>query len=179
MSRKIYILTMILISFINCYAQKFEAETATLSGGAVKQANSKASGGFIVAQNDGKLSFNLNIPETGYYNVYVQVAAPSGEKTNLMSVDGTSISFYTPKNSNYIHLKVISSIKLSGGSHLLEIIKSWGWINIDYIELEKVDPNARFNTNTSLVTPNPTDETIRRYRFLYAHYGKKIISGIM
>ncbi len=58
-------------------------------------------------------------------------------------------------------------------------MKSWGWINIDYISLETVDPSNRFNINKTLVTPNPTDHTAKLYQFLLDNYGKKIISGAM
>ena len=179
MNKKIINLVLILVLTINSFAQKFEAESATLAGGATKQANSKASGGFFVAQGEGNLTFNLNIAETGSYNVYIQVAAPYGDKQNLLSIDGTSISFSTPNNANYIHLKAVSYLKLAAGEHKVQILKSWGWISIDYIEFEKVDPSTRFNTNTTLVTPDPTDETLRLYQFLYDNYGKKIISGVM
>ena len=160
------------------FAQKYEAESAILTGGATKQANSKASGGYYVAQNGGSLAFNLNFTETASYNIYVQVASPNGFKANNLVVDGTSITFATDQNSNYIRLKVVSFLKLAAGAHKIEITPSWGWINIDYIELEKVDTTSQFDTNKTLVTPNPTDETLRLYQFLYDHYGKKIISGV-
>jgi mannan endo-1,4-beta-mannosidase len=178
-NKKIINLVLILILTINSFAQKFEAESATLAGGATKQANSKASGGFFVAQGEGNLTFNINLPEAGNYNIYIQVAAPNGDKQNRLSVDGSSISFSTPNNVNYIHLKAVSYVKLAAGAHKIEILKSWGWISIDFIEFEKVDPSTRFNTNTTLVTPNPTDETVSLYQFLYDNYGKKIISGVM
>ena len=179
MNKKIINLVLILFFTMNSIAQKIEAESATLAGGATKQANSKVSGGYFVAQGEGNLTFNLNLPEAGSYNVYIQVAAPHGDKQNLLSIDGTSINFSTPNNANYIHLKAVSYLKLAAGAHKVEILKSWGWISIDYIEFEKVDPSIRFNTNTTLVTPNPTDETLRLYQFLYDNYGKKIISGVM
>lgn len=178
MNKKVINLFLILFIAVNSFAQKYEAETATLSGGATKQVNSKASGGYFVAQGEGNLTFNLNLPEEGNYNIYIQVAAPNGDKTNFLSVDGTSLAFFTPKNANYVHLKVISYLKLTAGAHKVEILKSWGWISIDYIEFEKVDPNARFNTNKTLITPNPTKEAVSLYQFLLDNYGKKIISGV-
>lgn len=173
----------ILISFIlissNCFSQKFEAESATLSGGAIKTALASASGSYIVEQKEGNLAFNLNFTEEATYNIYIQVASPSGYKANNMVVNGSSITFATNQNSNYIKLKVVSFLKLAAGANKVEITKSWGWINIDYIEFEKVDPSAQFNINKTLVTPNPTSEAAKLYQFLYDNYGKKIISGVM
>ncbi|HCY43134.1 MAG TPA: hypothetical protein DHV48_17670 [Prolixibacteraceae bacterium] len=173
------ILIVLLISANFAFGQKFEAETATLAGGAAKQANSSASGGYYVAQGEGNLTFNLNFAEAATYNIYIQVASPNGYKANNLIVDGTSITFATNQNSTYIKLKVVSFLKLAAGAHKVEITKSWGWINIDYIEFEKVDPATKFDINKKLVTPNPSSEAASLYQFLYDNYGKKIISGVM
>lgn len=173
------ILIVLLISANFAFGQKFEAETATLSGGAAKQASSTTSGGYYVAQGEGNLTFNLNFAEAATYNIYIQVAAPNGYKANNLIVDSTSITFATNQNSNYIKLKVVSFLKLAAGAHKVEITKSWGWINIDYIEFEKVDPATKFDINKKLVTPNPSSEATSLYQFLYDNYGKKIISGVM
>jgi len=170
------ILIVLLISANFAFGQKFEAETATLAGGAAKQASSSASGGYYVAQGEGNLTFNLNFAT---YNIYIQVASPNGYKANNLIVDGTSITFATNQNSNYIKLKAVSFLKLAAGAHKVEITKSWGWINIDYIEFEKVDPATKFDINKKLVTPNPSSEAASLYQFLYDNYGKKIISGVM
>jgi mannan endo-1,4-beta-mannosidase len=179
MQKSLWIFTIFLLITSTGFAQKFEAESATLSGGAIKTALASASGSYIVEQKEGNLTFNLTFAEEATYNIYIQVASPSGYKANNMVINGTSITFATNQNSNYIKLKVVSFLKLAAGAHKVEITKSWGWINIDYIEFEKVDPSTRFNINKTLVTPNPTDEVVRLYQFLYDNYNKKIISGVM
>ena len=179
MQKTFYSLLIFSLATICSFSQKYEAETALLAGGATKQASSAASGGYYVAQGDGNLTFNLNFSTEDTYNIYIQVASPSGYKANNLVVDGTSITFATNQNTSYIKLKVVSYLKLTAGTHKVEITKSWGWINIDYIEFEKVDPASRFNINEALVTPNPTTETAKLYQFLYDNYGKKIISGVM
>jgi len=161
------------------FSQKYEAESAILAGGAAKQTNSTASGGYYVAQGDGNLTFNLNFETEATYDIYIQVAAPYGDKVNRIEIDGTAVDFSTPSNAKYIMLKAVSFLKLAAGAHKVEITKSWGWISIDYIEFEKVDPSTRFNINTTLVTPEPTEEVVRLYQFLLDNYGKKIISGVM
>jgi mannan endo-1,4-beta-mannosidase len=40
-------------------------------------------------------------------------------------------------------------------------------------------PAARFNTNASLVTPNPSAQANNLYQFLKTNYSKKILSGVM
>jgi mannan endo-1,4-beta-mannosidase len=169
---------ILLIWSISGFAQKFEAESATLAGGAAIQADASASGGYFVAQKDGSLSFNITL-EAGSYNIYVSATAPSGNKTNRFWIDGSNIDFSLSQNAAYLRLKVISNLNLKAGAHAVSITKSWGWINIDYIEFEKVQSSAIFNINKTLVTPNPTEQATRLYQFLYDTYRKKIISGVM
>ncbi len=174
------LLTVLLIStgFL-LSAQIFEAENATLAGGAEKIANSKSSGGFYVAQNEGNLTFDLSIAEEGFYNISVFAAAPGGNKINKFSIDGMSVDFSILLNTNYVFQQVVSSLKLKQGNHQVKIIKSWGWIDIDYIKFDKVEDWNRFDISKTPVTPNPTDHTLKLYQFLYDNYGKKIISGAM
>ena len=179
MQKAISILLFFLIAANAGFSQKYEAESAILSGGAAKQASAAASGGYYVAQNEGNLTFNLNFTEDASYNIYIQVASPSGNKSNNLVVDGNSVTFATTQSSNYGRMKVVSFLKLAVGAHKVEITKSWGWINIDYIEFEKVDPSSVFNISKTLVTTNPTTETAKLYQFLYDNYQKKIISGVM
>src|SRR5674476_1703951 len=176
---KIYLFLLCFLIASNVFSQKFEAESAILSGGATKVASSAASGGYYVAQNGGYLSFDINVETEGTYNIYIQVASPAGFKANNFSIDGSLVTFSTDQNANYIRFKVVSFVKLAAGTHKILITKSWGYINIDYIEFEQVDPATRYSINKTLVTPAPTNEAIRLYQFLLDNYGKKIISGTM
>jgi mannan endo-1,4-beta-mannosidase len=178
MNLKTYLISLFFLVSVNCFSQKFEAESATLSGGAEKLAGATESGGYYVSQKEGNLTLNLNLTEGGTFNIYIQVAAPYGDKINHFIIDGLSVDFSTPINTSYTKPKVVSFLKLAAGAHKVEITKFWGWINIDYIEFEKVDASAQFNINKTLVTPNPTDETVKLYQFLLDNYQKKIISGV-
>ena len=170
---------LLIVSCISLSAQIFEAENATLAGGAEKLAGGSMSGGFYVAQKDGNLALDLILSEEGFYNIYIHAASPGGNKINNFSIDGLNVDFGFSENSNYISKKVVSSLKLKAGAHLVKIVKSWGWIDIDYIKFEKVDDWNRFDISKTPVTPNPLDHTMKLYQFLYDNYGKKIISGAM
>ena len=160
-------------------AQIFEAESASLLNGAVKIASSLCSGGYYVAQKDGSMHYTFKTDEDAYYNIYIQAAAPSGTKTNIFSIDGAATQFTINQNSAFLSQKIVSAQKLKAGVHSMNITKSWGWINIDYIQLEKTDSTAKFNIGKTVVTSNPTDHTAKLYQFLYDNYGRKIISGAM
>lgn len=182
MARTIFkILLLSVFSFILKInsAQKFEAEDATLLGGATIETSLSASGGKFVAQKGGSLTFTVSIEEDAWYDVYITAAAPGGKKTNILAFENGDIGFTFQQNSAFVTIKAASYIKLKAGEHTVKILNSWGWINIDYIEFTTVDPSERFNVQKTLVTPNPSDHTQKLYQFIYDNYGKKIISGAM
>lgn len=166
-------------SALQLQAQKYEAERATLSKGATKQACSSCSGGFYVAQEEGELTFAVNLDEPGFYNIFITASSPHGNKTNRIAVNGTSADFFLAKNDQYASYKVVSTLKLEAGANKVEILKSWGWINIDFIEFRKVNASENFDLNQTLVTPDPLPEARALYDFLLDQYGRKIISGVM
>jgi mannan endo-1,4-beta-mannosidase len=157
-------------------AQKFEAENATLAGGAMKITCATCSGGNAVEQRDGNLTFTFNTTTTGYVDVYLMASAGS-EKTNILDIDGATSTFVTT-STTYTRVKILSSLRLNSGSHTMKITKSWGWANYDYIEFVSVAAPV-YNINPSLVTANATTEAKCLYQFLKDNYGKKIISGAM
>lgn len=132
-----------------------------------------------MAQGEGNLTFAVTIPAEGFYDIIIRAASPSGDKINKLEIDENTLDFSLKQNSQYITLKLVSAQKLAAGQHQVKITKSWGWIDIDYIEFEKVDGTDRFNLNQTLVTPNPTAEAKALYDFLLDNYGDKIISGAM
>ncbi|MCJ8165875.1 T9SS type A sorting domain-containing protein [Pontibacter sp. E15-1] len=176
---KFLLLVLPLLVALEGMAQRYEAEDATLAGGAAKQACATCSGGFAVAQGEGNLTFAVTLPKEGYYNIYLRAAAPGGDKINTFEIGGNTLDFSLKQNSQYTTLKLISAQKLAAGPHLAKIMKSWGWINIDYIAFEEIDGTDRFDLNQTLVTPNPTAESKALYDFLLDSYGDKIISGVM
>ena len=159
-------------------AQRFEAEDAVLTGGATVQSAASASGGKFVAQNAGALAFNISVETEGFYNITLQVAAPNGNKINVFSIGNNSINF-SATVTTYTPIPVGSAIRLAAGNHAMKISNSWGYVNIDYLELQKVTGSGRFDINTTLVTPVPNEGAVRLYQFLYDNYGKKLISGVM
>lgn len=163
-------------------AERYEAENAVVDENSVqKVADSKASGGFYIGMKEGKLSFKVTTNTSGFYTLwtsYSQPSDPNGKIQNL-SVNGSStgqISF--PYVDTFTLIKASSKIKLTTGSNTIEITKSWGWVNIDYIQLTPYEGKP-FSITESLVTPNASENTRKMYAFLKNNFQKKIISGVM
>lgn len=181
MKKRLSVLLLMLCVFLAGWSQtRIEAEDFSLNGSASVGTDASLSGGKFVNLNEGSLSYTFTATEDAFFDIYIYVAYPSGEKYNNFVIDGNSGSFGSPETViEYQRQKVGSFTKLTTGQHTFEITPSWGWITIDYIELEEVDPANRFSLNQALVTPNPTDEAQRLYQFLLDNYGRKIISGAM
>ena len=175
-------LLLLFFSFLVAFqglGQKYEAENAILTGGASKIMCTGCSGGSAVAQGDGNLAFEVTIQKEGFYNLFINASAPGGDKINKLQIDGNTLDFSLVRNDAYTTLKLISAQKLPAGKLQVKVVKSWGWINIDYIEIEEVNGTNRFDLNQTLVTHNPTPEAKALYDFLLDKYSKKIISGVM
>ena len=88
-------------------AQKIEAESATLAGGAGKTACATCSGSNIVMLQGGNLTFTVNIATAGYFDVSIIGAFTNTgrPKTNILDIDGKTIYFvYT--STTYSNLNV-------------------------------------------------------------------------
>jgi mannan endo-1,4-beta-mannosidase len=160
-------------------AQELEAENAILAGGAKEVISEAQSGGGYVAQNAGSLTFYFNTSEESYFNIYISAAAASaGSKTNILHIGDLSLNF-TISSTSFSEQRIVTGLKLPVGLNTVEIQKSAGMINIDYLKLEAITSSSRFNIAPSLVTPEPGQNTQRLFQFLKDTYGRKIISGVM
>ncbi len=158
---------------------RIEAESGQLTADASIESDASASGGKYVNTRGGNLEISYTIEQDGFYDVYLYVAGTHGEKHNYFLINESSSTFKVENTSQYVNLKVATTVYLYAGANTFSVRNQWGWIDIDYIELEEVVASERFNTNTELVNPDASREAKALYKFLYDNYGEKIISGVM
>ena len=175
--------TLALSTYSMAEALRFEAEDAIPADDhKIKTvANAKASGGKYVEMADGNLLFTVNMPSEGYYTLYVNYLLPTerGNKTQNLTLNGSSAGQVTfgPSDS-FTKLKAAGKIKLSKGTNTIGIEHSWGWVDIDYIEISEYEATS-WNISPKPVTPEPTESAQKLYNFLLANFGKRTISGVM
>ena len=175
--------TLALSTYSMAEALRFEAEDAIPANDhKIKTvANAKASGGKYVEMADGNLLFTVNMPSEGYYTLYVNYLLPTerGNKTQNLTLNGSSAGQVTfgPSDS-FTKLKAAGKIKLSKGTNTIGIEHSWGWVDIDYIEISEYEATS-WNISPKPVTPEPTESAQKLYNFLLANFGKRTISGVM
>jgi len=163
---------------------RFEAENAVFSGGGTNPAkivnDPNCSGGKYVETYDSNLTFSLAIPKANHYQILVKVKAPHGNKVNKFRFDGEhTLDVAFSQNNSFKELIVVDPYYMSAGSHTIEMLSIWGWIQFDYLEIRPstVVP-VEFDIQP-LVTPQPSDNTTKLYQFLLDNFQKKIISGVM
>ena len=69
-------------------------------------------------------------------------------------------------------------MNLAAGENTIAITNSWGWIDLDYIEVKGYEAKA-FNLCNAPITKTATPSAVKLYNFLVNNFGKKTISGVM
>ncbi|WP_313379908.1 glycosyl hydrolase [Proteiniphilum saccharofermentans] len=160
--------------------KRYEAEDATLSGGAeIASSFAGFSGSGYVDTKEGDISFKVVMPESGRYGINIRYAATNGDKENDLEVNGQKISsIHFSGNEEWATISV-NKVSLNTGENSIAIRKNWGWIFVDYIEITEVEEDTPFNIAENLVTGNPSPEAVNLYGFLKENFGQKVISGAM
>ena len=182
MNAKGRLLLISIISITYAAATRYEAEDAVVDeNSVVKEADNGASGGFYVNMKEGELSFTVSVATAGFYTLWTCYSQPNDQngKIQNLTVNGFSkgqISF--PYSTEFTTVKASAKIKLAAGTGKIGITKSWGWVNIDYIELTPY-VETPFTIAAAPVTPGASENAKKIYGFLLENFRKKVVSGVM
>lgn len=182
MHRKTIFILLASIWVVFAANSRYEAEDAIVDENSVQKiTDESASGGYYINMKEGDLLFKVNIEITGFYSIWTYYSQPSDAsgKIQNLTVNGSSagqMSF--PKVDSFVFIKSSSKVKLSAGQNTIGINKSWGWVNIDYIEILPHEPTP-FSISSRLVSSNASLNTQKMYSFIKDNFQKKIISGVM
>lgn len=122
---------------------RYEAESAS-HGTAEVKTHKDASNGSYVFVKDQDVVFNVNVATAGTYDVLVRFSnTASNAKTQTIQVNGTKVmdkEFPVTLEGNVggANAKfedMVLSLSLKAGSNTIGFIKSWGYVDLDYIEI--------------------------------------------
>ena len=175
-----FLLSMLILSSIPAFAAttRYEAEAATRSGNASPASDPSASGGSYIEMNGGDLSFAVNVPSAGMYDILVRYKQDYDDtKTQNLVINGTNVGGITfPRTASW---KDVSSVaRLNQGNNTVDITNSWGWVDVDYIEVNSHE-NSSFDLDENLVNPNANGAAKEMFAFMRENFQKKVISGVM
>ncbi len=173
------LLLVLALSSIHAFAAKYEAEDAILGGEAnLANDDQSASGGSYVQMKEGELSFTVNVPSEGMYDILIHYKQDyDTQKEQNLLVNGTnsgSINF--PQTEDWKDVSVVA--RLNKGDNTVKITKSWGWVDVDYIEVN-LHENSSFNLDENLANPNANGAAKEMFAFMQENFQKKVISGVM
>jgi mannan endo-1,4-beta-mannosidase len=159
----------------------YEAEDAALTGTIVSQERPGFSGsgyvtGFEAAGDS--LQFIVTVDQEGFYPLDIRYAAPTGDKTNNIEVNGsTAGEKMFPQVEDFTDIE-FGQIYLDEGANLVEITTYWGYFDVDYIGIgPRQERPALAPVPAKLVTPSPSAETQALMNYMTSQYGKSILSG--
>ena len=181
-----YIGTLIFVTglfgIVSMAADRYEAEMAIVDENSVVIVeDTEASGGSYVNMKEGALLFEVNVELAGFYTLWMMYSQPNDEngKIQNLSVNGVAVGQVVfPGIDTFVIIKASSKIRLAAGGNTIEILKSWGWVNIDYIELTPYEATP-FSLPSRPVTPDASESVCKLYSFLREQFQKKVISGVM
>ena len=164
----------------SAFAVQYEAEDASLSGDAALGASDAASGGKYVKMNGGNISFSkVSVEKAGKYTVVIHYMNNyGGSKINNVEVGGASsaVTFDVTDKGKFVDVETV--LNFAAGENTVAITNSWGWIDVDYIEIKGYEAKA-FNLCNAPVTKAATPSAVKLYNFLVNSFGKKTVSGVM
>ncbi len=75
----------------------------------------------------------------GTYDIRIRYHA-GGQQMNHVAINGVSRSETFAATGSGWAIKTISRVALAAGTNTIAIIKDWGWIDVDYIEIGSSPP---------------------------------------
>lgn len=120
---------------------RLEAEDAQLIGVEVSNERAGYSGrGYVKGssfdQENDKITFSIDVAAAGKYRLFIGYGGFYGEKYQYLYVNGVELAyFYFPPNSAWSTIEY-GLIDLNAGKNTIAIVKSWGWMDVDFIEIE-------------------------------------------
>lgn len=159
----------------------YEAEEAILTGNVHVETKTSGYSGAGYATGfqgeDDTCVFRVQISEEGFYDLNFY-SASTDFKENFVSVDGDSIGSIVTDAKSF-EASTVTRVYLSEGEHEVAVTKSWGWIDLDRLEIATAQPldPAIYEVSAKLCNENATEETKRLMSYLCDNYGTNILSG--
>lgn len=138
-------------------SNRYEGENARVTDGDVQIRESElASNGQYLDMRSSSIAFDVVTEEEGYYVLNIEYSLSnrtqtgSGSKYQNLYINDASapISVEFPKTGedDPTFATIVDTIYLNRGSNVIGIAKSWGWVDIDYIEISYIEPTTTIET---------------------------------
>lgn len=157
----------------------YEAETQTLSTGAIIRDSAGVSGNKYVNSNG--MTFGVTVDSAGIYDLVVKLWVKQYDWFNSsIHINGGSTALATFLTNSpslaFTPYTLTASGKLNAGKNTVTV--NGGTANYDYLTVER-HPKAVFDLDAAPVVPNATEAARKVKTFLTRNFGSKTIAGMM
>ncbi|MCW3805352.1 glycosyl hydrolase [Plebeiibacterium marinum] len=180
--KKIYLILFFVLVTLGIQAQNLitevESENGNLTGTYIADPEGTSSGQFVTGfDEDGdKVSVTVDIANAGTYDLVIRYRSLFGDKFNDLYVNGTywsSVGFTA--NANFEDMTSIAVV-LNAGTNTIEIVKNWGYVDVDKFSVYSKAANS-YNITSTLSDSQIENSAQNLYDFIRSQYGLKIMTG--
>lgn len=143
-------------------SNRYEGENARVTNGDVQiRESERASNGKYLDMRSSNIAFDVVTETAGDYQLTIvyslsnRTQTGDGSKYQKMYVNSSDVfkNVEFPKTGvdDPTFATITDTVNLTRGSNVIEFVKSWGWIDIDYIEIHYIEPKE-FEYNYHTVT---------------------------
>lgn len=163
------------------YSVVYEAENGTLAG-AIQVIDDGDASGTQAVQNFGSdadtLTFSIEIPADGSYQLIFRSKGIGGDKENNVLVDGVNAGSIHSTADSFSDA-VLRRVIMTKGRHSVTVTKSWGWIVLDNLTVkdDEAISNDVYDVSNKLSDKKATSPTRKLYQYLCDNYGKVTLAG--
>ena len=152
-----------------------QAEEGSFTGN-VQEARKGSVSGF--QQEGDSCTVTVSIREAGFYDLEFLIKSQGGYKENYVLVDGARLGTICADGTKFTR-DTIRRVYLEAGEHTVTVLKYWGYIDWDKVNVLTSRPfdESVFQVSAKLSNENASDNAKRLFSYLCDQYGQKIISG--
>ncbi len=152
-----------------------QAEEGSFTGN-VREARKGSVSGF--QQEGDSCTVTVSIREAGFYDLEFLIKSQGGYKENYVLVDGARLGTICADGTKFTR-DTIRRVYLEAGEHTVTVLKYWGYIDWDKVNVLTSRPfdESVFQVSAKLSNENASDNAKRLFSYLCDQYGQKIISG--
>ncbi len=166
------------------FVMRIGAETGQLEGALFvsRDRPGYSDGGYVTGfrQRDGdRWSVRVCLPETRHYTLAVRCAADTRRICHLL-VNGADVGMCVAAGDGAFHEVRFPAIWLEKGEAELSVLESWGWFDLDRIDVytgERLPDTLYRGKPGEPVNPGAGDKTRRILQYLTENYGKQTLAG--
>ncbi|MBN8705635.1 MAG: MBL fold metallo-hydrolase [Bacteroidetes bacterium] len=174
MKKRILIFLLCTASLVSAQSlPRFEAESGTNQFLVLLQDSAASGRQFLRMKDSGSVTWKVPAEKSGWFNLIVRFRAFGGEKEQLIIKNGRTIPTGFPISDQWTTLK--RAVSLDKGENTISISKSWGYMDIDYLETEPVNLKPELvPIRNHVLSTQPRD-----LHFKWNAYGKKLNSVLL